>query len=250
MNLKVADIEFAYNSHPVLSDVSFSLDSGQILCVLGVNGSGKSTLLKCLNRILKPQRGSVLVQGKNLLQMNRTYVAQRMGYVPQRYPETQQTVFELVLMGRRPHIHWSLSSSDYERVEEIMSQIGIAHLSMRPAADLSGGELQKAVIARALAQSPEVLLLDEPTSNLDLKNQIEVMSLIRRIVDTENLSAIIAIHDLNLAVHFADQFIFLKDHQIYAAVSKKELTAETISEVYGVEVVLKEFDGRTIVVPV
>jgi iron complex transport system ATP-binding protein len=250
MKLTVAGIDFAYNSHPVLSDVSFALEPGKILCVLGVNGSGKSTLLKCLNRILKPQCGSVLVQGENLLHMNRTHVAQRMGYVPQRYPETRQTVYELVLMGRRPHIRWSLLPSDYERVENVINQIGITHLSTRPASDLSGGELQKVVIARALAQSPEVLLLDEPTSNLDLKNQIEVMGLIRRIVETENLSAVIAIHDLNLAVHFADLFVFLKEHRVYAAVPKKDLTAETIGEVYGIDVVLKEFDGRTIVVPV
>jgi iron complex transport system ATP-binding protein len=218
--------------------------------VLGGNGAGKSTLLKCLNGILKPPRGSVRVDGEELLQMSRASAARRLGYVPQRYSETQQTVFELVLMGRRPHIRWALSAADYERVEEVIEQMGIAHLAARSASDLSGGELQKAVIARALAQSPEVLLLDEPTSCLDLKGQVEVMSLIRRIVETENLSAIIAIHDLNLAVHYADQFVFLKDGRIHAAVSKKDLTAEIIGEVYGMNVVLKEFDERMVVMPV
>ncbi|MGD9367139.1 MAG: ABC transporter ATP-binding protein, partial [Desulfobacteraceae bacterium] len=228
MKLTVADIDFSYNSLPVLSDVNFSLDRGQMMCVLGVNGAGKSTLLKCLNRILTPRRGSVLVEGEELLRMSRNSVARRMGYVPQRHPETQQSVFELVLMGRKPYIQWSLSSNDYELVENIITQIGIAHLSMRPVNDLSGGELQKVIIARALAQSPEILLLDEPTSNLDLKNQLEVMALIRRIVETQGLSAVIAIHDLNIAVRFADRFLFLKEHRIHAVAAKKDLTSEMI----------------------
>jgi len=136
MKLRVTDIHFSYNSHPVLSDVGFSLDRGQVMCILGVNGAGKSTLLKCLNRILKPQRGSVLVEGEDLLCMDQNSVARRMGYVPQRHLETRLTVFEVVLMGRKPHIRWSITSDDYALVEEIIRQIGIEHLSMRPASDL------------------------------------------------------------------------------------------------------------------
>jgi len=249
MKLRVTDIHFSYNSHPVLSDVGFSLDRGQVMCILGVNGAGKSTLLKCLNRILKPQRGSVLVEGEDLLCMDQNSVARRMGYVPQRHLETRLTVFEVVLMGRKPHIRWSITSDDYALVEEIIRQIGIEHLSMRPASDLSGGELQKVVIARALAQSPEILLLDEPTSNLDLKNQLEVMGLIRRIVETQGLSAVVAIHDLNIAVRFADSFLFLKDRRIHAVSTRKNLTSEMIRQVYGVEVALKEIGGHTVVVP-
>lgn len=249
MKLTVANINFSYNSHPVLSDVNFSLDRGQVMCVLGVNGAGKSTLLKCLNRILKPQRGSVLVEGEDLLLMSQNCVARRMGYVPQRHPETRLSVFEAVLMGRKPHIRWALTSDDYILVEKIITQIGIAHLAMRPVSDLSGGELQKVIIARALAQSPEILLLDEPTSNLDLKNQLEVMGLIRRIVETQGLAAVIAIHDLNIAVRFADRFIFLKEQRIHAVSTQKDLTPEMIRQVYGVEVALKQFEGHTIVVP-
>lgn len=250
MRLTVANIEFSYNSHPVLSDVNFSLDRGQIMCVLGVNGAGKSTLLKCLNRILKPRRGSVSVDGKNLLLMSQNSVARRIGYVPQRHPETRLMVFEAVLMGRKPHIRWALGGDDYALVENIITQIGIAHLAMRSVSDLSGGEIQKVIIARALAQSPAVLLLDEPTSNLDLKNQLEVMGLIRRIVETQGLSAVVAIHDLNIAVRFADRFLFLKEQRIHAISTRKGITSEMIHQVYGVEVVLKEFEGQTIVVPV
>jgi iron complex transport system ATP-binding protein len=250
MKLTVDNISFSYNSHSVLSDVRFSLDRGQVLCVLGVNGAGKSTLLKCLNRILKPQTGSVLVEGEDLLLMSQNSVARRMGYVPQRHPETRLTVFEAVLMGRKPHIRWSLDGDDYVLVENIIEQIGIAHLAMRPVCDLSGGEIQKVIIARALAQSPAILLLDEPTSNLDLKNQLEVMGLIRHIVESQGLSAVVAIHDLNIALRFADSFLFLKDRRIHAVSTKDNLTSEVIRQVYDVEVVLEKFGGHTIVVPI
>jgi iron complex transport system ATP-binding protein len=232
-----------------LSDVNFSLNPGEVMCVLGVNGAGKSTLLKCLNRILKPQRGSVLVEGEDLLLMSQNSVARRMGYVPQRHPETQLSVFEAVLMGRKPHIRWSLAADDYTLVENIITQMGISHLAMRSVSDLSGGELQKVIIARALAQSPGILLLDEPTSNLDLKNQLEVMALIRRIVETKNLSAVVAIHDLNIAMRYADRFVFLKERKIHAISTKEDLDSELIGEVYGVEVALRQFEGHTIVVP-
>ncbi len=249
MKLKVDNIDFAYNSHPVLSDVSFTLDRGQVLCVLGVNGAGKSTLLKCLNRILKPKRGSVLVEGDDLLLMSQNDIARRMGYVPQKHPETSLSVFEAVLMGRKPYIRWSIAADDYTLAENIIKRIGISHLAMRPVSELSGGELQKVIIARALAQAPSILLLDEPTSNLDLKNQLEVVDLIRSIIETQGLSAVVAIHDLNIAIRFADLFVFLKEHRIHAVASKKELNPEIIRQVYGVEVTLKEFDGHTVVVP-
>ena len=249
MKLTVANIDFSYNSRHVLSDVSFCLDQGQMMCVLGVNGAGKSTLLKCMNRILKPQCGSVLVDGEDLLQMNQNSVAQRMGYVPQRHPETQLTVFEAVLLGRKPYIRWSLSESDYILVEDIIGQMGISHLAARSVNNLSGGEIQKVIIARALAQAPAVLLLDEPTSNLDLKNQLEVMGLLRRIVETQGLAAVVAIHDLNIAARFADKFVFLKNQKIHAISTKKDLNPKMIQEVYGVEVILEEVKGHTIIVP-
>ncbi|HPQ70572.1 MAG TPA: ABC transporter ATP-binding protein [bacterium] len=249
MKLRVANIDFAYHSRPVLSDVSFTLDQGRIMCVLGVNGAGKSTLLKCLNRILKPQRGSVLVNEENLMRLSQNKVARRMGYVPQRHPDSGLTVFETVLMGRKPHIRWGMGTKDYDAAEDTVRQLGLGHLAMRRVTNLSGGELQKVVIARALAQSPEILLLDEPTSNLDLKNQLEVMGIIREIVKTRGLSAVIAIHDLNMAARFADSFLFLKDQKIHSVVERKGLDTETIRAVYGVDVTLREVEGHTVVVP-
>jgi len=250
MKLSVTDLDFAYNHAAVLTGVSFTLEPGEIMCVMGVNGAGKSTLLKCLNRILKPRGGSVMVGGEDLLSMKRNNIAKLIGYVPQRHPETLLTVFEAVLMGRKPYVQWSMNDRDYEIAEEVIHRIGIAHLAMRPVNGLSGGEIQKVVIARALAQSPEILLLDEPTSNLDLKNQLDVMGLIRQIVETQDISAIIAIHDLNIAVRFAERFIFLRDHFIQAVATRETLTADMIQRVYDINVLLERVGGHTVVVPV
>ncbi len=228
MNLEVSNIRFSYNSLPVLSDVSFTLEPGQIVCLLGVNGAGKSTLLKCLNRILHPQAGTVMADGEDLLKISRNRIARLIGYMPQRHPDTQLTVFEAILMGRKPHIKWSLGPEDYAVVEDTIEQTGIAHLAMHRVCDLSGGEIQKVIIARALAQSPKVLLLDEPTSNLDLKNQHDVMRLVYNIVKTKMLYTIIAIHDLNMALRYADRFILLKEGRIYGVYSKNELSPEMI----------------------
>lgn len=249
MKLTVANIHFSYNSHPVLSDVNFSLSQGEVMCVLGVNGAGKSTMLKCINHILKPTRGAVLLDGENLLSLPQYKVARRVGYVPQHHTKTRLTVFQAVLMGRKPHINWSMGSHDYKMTENIMAQMGLSDLATRPLTCLSGGEIQKVSIARALAQSPQVLLLDEPTSNLDLKNQLEVMRLIRCAVKTESLSAVVAIHDLNIATRFADRFLFLKDGRIHAAAKNNTLTPEIIRQVYGIDVVFKEYKGRPLVVP-
>lgn len=250
MILSVDNIRFSYNSHPVIENISFSLEKGRLLAILGVNGAGKSTLLKCLNRVLRPQTGSVLLGEEDLHRLSQNAIARRMGYVPQQHTQTQLTVYESVLLGRRPHMGLTVGQIDYAVVDQIIGQMGLIDLALRPVSDLSGGEAQKVMIARALAQSPSILLLDEPTSNLDLKNQMEVMALIRSVVSSRGLMAIVAIHDLNLAVRFADQFLFIKDHQVHAMADKDDLCAEMIEAVYGVEVVIQEVGGHRVVVPV
>jgi iron complex transport system ATP-binding protein len=171
MILSVDGLSFRYNSHPVLQDVTFEAPSGQILGVLGVNGAGKSTLLKCINKVLQPHSGSVLLDGTNLLRLRGDAVARRIGYVPQRYNADQVTVFDAVLLGRKPHIKWAATERDLRVVERLLKLMGLEAYALRSVSTLSGGEAQKVVIARALAQEPKVLLLDEPTSSLDLRNQ-------------------------------------------------------------------------------
>jgi iron complex transport system ATP-binding protein len=247
--LSIQGIQFSYPNHMVLRGISFDLPKGKLLAVLGVNGAGKTTMLKCLNRILRPQKGVVLLEGQDLLRMKGNEIARRVGYVPQRYGEERLIVFEAVLLGRRPHLRWAPTQHDFEVVEEALKLLHLEHLAMRPLNELSGGEVQKVILARALAQEPQILLLDEPVSNLDLRNQLEVMGLIDAIIRSRGLSAILSLHDLNLALRFADTFLFLKEGHIHALVGRREITPDLIHEVYGVSVLLQEVEGVPVMIP-
>ena len=248
MILSVAGLKFSYNSHEVLDGVSFNLEKGQILGVLGVNGSGKSTLLKCINRILRPARDTIFLQGKDICRMRGEEIARGLGYVPQKYGDEPLTVFDTVLLGRRPHIRWACTRRDLEVVESILHLMHLENFALRPVNELSGGEAQKVMIARALAQDPEILLLDEPLSNLDLKNQIEVTGLLVQAVQQRGLSAILSVHDLNLALRFADFFLLLKNGKVHAFATREAITAEVIEEVYGVKVILQEVQGYPVMI--
>lgn len=249
MRLRVAEVGFSYNCLPVLQNIDFCVEGGSMLAVLGENGAGKSTLLKCLNRVLRPARGTVELNDENVAHLPRKALARRLGYVPQQHSESPLTVYESVLLGRVPHLAWGVSDDDYNRVEEILGRLGLRDFAMRPVTHLSGGEAQKVLIARALAQDPCVLLLDEPTSNLDLKNQLEVMGMVRSIVDTDGPAAIMAIHDLNLALRFADTLLFLKNHCVHALVDRSSITAAIIADVYGIAVTLHHLNDRIVIVP-
>lgn len=247
--LSIQEIQFSYPSRMVLKDISFELGRGELLAVLGVNGAGKTTLLKCLNRVLRPKKGAVLLDGQDLLGMKGSEIARRLGYVPQRYGEDGLNVFEAVLLGRKPYIRWAPTHHDLQVVENVLKLLRLEHLAMRPVSELSGGEAQKVVMARALAQEPEILLLDEPVSNLDIKNQLEVMGLIEKIVRHQDLSAILSIHDLNLALRFADSFLFLKDGCVHTLARNGQITPEMVYEVYGVHVMLREIQGIPVLIP-
>lgn len=249
MILSVDGIDFSYNSHPVLRGVSFELPRGCVCGILGVNGAGKSTILKCLNRVLKPRAGVVYLEGKDLLEMRRSRVARHVGYVPQNNEDQPLTVFDTVLLGRKPYIKWAPRERDLAIVEKLLKTMHLEHLALRPANRLSGGELQKVTIARALAQEPDILLMDEPTSNLDLKNQLAVMDLVTRTVEREGLSAVVTLHDINLAFRYADYFLMLKDGAVYSFSPRAGVTPEMIREVYGVDVILSRVLDQTCVVP-
>ena len=159
----------------MLRGLNLSLEHGEITGILGVNGAGKSTLLRCLNRILRPQKGVVMVEDRDLSKLGGEQIARLIGYVAQSQEREPLSVFDAVLLGRKPHIKWQATSHDLDVVTTVLTQMGLEPLALRQVSSLSGGEAQKVVIARALAQEPHLLLLDEPTSNLDLRNQLEVM---------------------------------------------------------------------------
>ncbi|XHH10532.1 MAG: heme ABC transporter ATP-binding protein [Candidatus Bathyarchaeia archaeon] len=237
MKLVINDLSFNYAGHTVLKDVEFQVDAGEVLSIVGPNGSGKSTLLKCINRILKTKQNTVLIDGKDTSKINYKELSKLIGYVPQSSSSTFSfTVFDVVLMGRRPYINWNLSERDSEIVAEVLEYLGIGELAMRPFNELSGGEQQKVVIARALAQQPKTLLLDEPTSSLDIRHQLEILCMVRSLTQNEEHSVVVTMHDLNLASRFSDRMLMLKKGEIYACGTPKEvLTEDNIRAVYGIE---------------
>lgn len=249
MILSVEDLSFNYPSRSVIKDVNFSILKGDFLAVLGVNGAGKSTLLKCINRILKPQAGAVYVKKVEAFQLSRRELAKKIGYVAQSNESIRSTVFDEVLLGRKPYIKWEVTNNDLEIVQEALEVLELEEYALRFVDELSGGEVQKVMIARALAQKPEVLLLDEPTSNLDLKNQLEVARVIKKVAREQDMAAVVTMHDLNLAIRFADKFILLKDGHIFAAGTKEVMTPENIEAVYSVPVEINKIGDIPVVVP-
>jgi iron complex transport system ATP-binding protein len=249
MILNVQNLQFSYPGRPVLETASFALEKGQVLAILGTNGTGKTTLLKCLNRILTPTAGTVLIENESISILSRNALAQKIGYVEQQRNGSRATVFNTVLLGRKPYIRWDITQHDMEIASQALATLGLADYALRYLDELSGGELQKVIIARALAQEPEILLMDEPTSSLDLKNQLEVLNLIRQISRERGIAAIVAMHDLNLALRFADRFILLKDKTIYATGGPEVITPENIESVYAVPVMIAAHNGSRVVIP-
>lgn len=252
MKLEIKGVSFGYGSMPALEEVTMSLGDGEIVSLVGPNGSGKTTLLKCINMILKFQKGTVLVEEKDISKLKLKELAKLLSYVPQSAGRSfPSTVFEIVLIGRKPYVDWSVSSRDKEIVSNILSLMGLKEMALRQSNELSGGEYQKVLIARALAQEPQVLLLDEPTSNLDLKHQLDVLNLITSIVKKKNIAAVMAMHDLNLASRFSNKMIFLNGGKIYdAGKPEKVLTERNIRKVYGVEAIVNKNAGYFHVTPI
>ena len=249
MILTVDELKFMYRNRGVLDDIAFSISKGEIVAILGPNGVGKTTLLKCLNRILVPEEGVVTVDGDHLTTLELMEVARRIGYVPQRVETGRLTAFDAVLLGRRPHIGWNITEKDLRIVDAAFKRFMIDHLRLSYIDEMSGGELQMIAIARAFVQEPKILLLDEPTSSLDLKNQIEILDRIRDIVSEHQIAVVMTMHDLNTALRYADRFIFLKDRSIHTYGDINSISASEIEAVYGVPVMIGELWGVPCVIP-
>jgi iron complex transport system ATP-binding protein len=249
MMLQVNGVSFQYKSIPVLDNIHFNISCHEVVAILGPNGVGKTTLLKCMNAILKPQSGTIAIEGENILSLGPMEIARRLGYVAQKSESSRTTVFDAILLGRRPHIVWRISDHDLLITQAAIHRLNLDHLSLRFINELSGGELQKVSIARALVQEPKVLLLDEPTSSLDLKNQIEILQTVREVAATHDVSAVMTMHNLNMALRYSDKFIFLKGGSVFAAGGPDIITPETIQAVYDVSVEIKNYQGAPVVIP-
>ena len=251
IKLQVKDLAFSYDSLPILDNVYIEAAPSKLLSIVGPNGSGKSTLLRCIDRILKPQRGSILLDRREITEMSRMEIAKKLGYVQQTYSRGfPTTIFDTILMGRRPHMGWHTSEEDEEKVWGILRLLDIEEFALKFFNELSGGQQQKVLIGRALAQEADVLLLDEPTSNLDIRRQLEVMEIIKDLVKKEEITAIVAIHDLNLASRYSDRIIMMKRGKIVGAGDPVSvLTAENIASVYGVEAAVRTQSEAPYIMP-
>lgn len=247
--IQVENLSFSYGSHPILQNVSFTLEQGECVAVLGNNGAGKSTLISCISRLRKPSSGNVLIDGSSISQLSRNQLARQIAYVSQKNELAHATVFDAVLLGRKPHMKWGPSAVDYDVAEHALRAVGMEDCRLRYVDQLSGGEQQKILLARALVQEPKLLLLDEPTSSLDLKNQYEVLGLVRRFCRERNITAVLVIHDLNLALRFCDRFLFLRGGRVLAFGGPEAVTPANIRAVYGMDAAVEQVRGVPVVIP-
>lgn len=247
--IEIQNISFSYGSRPILQNVSFSLEQRECVAILGNNGAGKSTLISCISRLQRPSSGNVLINGVSTSKMPRNQLAQQISYVAQKIEPAHTTVFDAVLLGRKPHMKWGPTSTDYDVAHHSLQAVGMEDYRLRYMNRLSGGEQQKVTLARAIAQEPKLMLLDEPTSSLDPRNQYESMELIRHCAHSHNIAVLVVIHDLNLALRFCDRFLFLKDGTVYASGGREAVTSENIRAVYGMDAAVEQFDGIPMVIP-
>ncbi|MEA3560986.1 MAG: ABC transporter ATP-binding protein [Candidatus Omnitrophota bacterium] len=241
--IQVKNISAGYGPRTVLKDVSFNINKGDFIGIIGPNGSGKSTLIRAISRVLKPFNGEILLNNRDIYCLDSRMVAKNIAVVLQETPVNFAfSVFEMVLMGRAPHLgRLELEGKkDFEIVRSCLSLTDTFHLAERDINELSGGERQRVIIAKALAQRPQILLLDEPVAHLDINHQIEISNLIKRLSIENDLTVMMVTHDLNLAADYCQRLILLKEGRIYAGGLPKEvITAQTIKDVYGAKCMVK-----------
>ena len=251
MSLSVQRLSFSYGTRTILDEISFEVVPGAFCALLGPNGSGKSTLVKAIAGVHRPRSGAVAVEGKRTSTLSRRELAKVVGYVPQAGDAPfDLTVREAVMLGRTPHFGLAPGAQDRVKVEDAIVRMGLSDIAEQSMSELSGGQAQRALIARALGQDTRVLLLDEPTSALDLRYQIETLQLVRRITREEGISALIAIHDLNHAARYCDQVVVLHGGHLVADGSPGQaLQVATLRSVYEVDVEVAAHEGAVEVRP-
>jgi iron complex transport system ATP-binding protein len=255
MILQAKNVFISYDKKEVVKDINIDVKKGEIVTIIGPNGSGKSTILKALSRTLKPQKGEILLENKNINSMNTKNIAKKLAVLPQtRHVPSDFTVEALVGYGRYPHLGFGhkLQKHDYEIIDWAIEKTDIKALRHRYVRTLSGGERQRAWISMTLAQNPEILLLDEPTTFLDISYQLETLELIKELNEQLGLTIVMVLHDLNQAVRYSHRIYALKEGRIYShGESKKLLNEEFLREVFRIQgdILLDEKNGCNYLIP-
>lgn len=246
MQITVNGVNFSYSSTPVLKNINLDLEGNEFVSILGPNGVGKSTLIHCMNKILTPTEGVVMINGKDVKEIPLKELAKQIGYVPYSGGDAfPLTVVDTVLMGRHPHNKWKSLDSDLDLVYETLKMLRIEHLAMRNFNELSAGQHQKVMLARGIVQEPKLLLLDEPTANLDIRHQIEVTKLLKELSVTKEMLVIMISHDLNISSKFSDKMILMHEGTIFSVGTPEEvITEDNIRTVYKVDSNVVTHNGR------
>ena len=252
MRLEIEDLRFGYGSKSVLENIVMQASPGEITAVIGPNAAGKTTLLKCIAGILKPE-GSIFLDGKETNNFKKEEITKYVSYLPQESSASAVlTVFEAVLLGRLHSLSWRVGDDALTIVSEVLEDLEIDDLASRYLNELSGGQKQMVSIAQSLVREPKVLLLDEPTSSLDIQHQLEVLVLIRDVTVEREITTLIALHDINLAARYANKFVVMHNGEVYASGKPASvLTPETVRYIYGVNAtVYVDRDGIPQITPI
>ena len=245
--LEIKNLSFGYKNHLVLNNLSLTLLDNKIGVILGKNGAGKSTLFKNILGILKPNEGSINIDNINLNTLSRKERAKKISYVPQDISFGELNVFDSVLVGRLSNFNYFSRYEDEQITKKIIKEMSLEKIMNKNVNELSGGEKQKVAIARALVQEANVLIFDEPTGNLDISNEQLILKEARKIVKEKNVSILISIHDLNLALQYGDDFYFLKDGYIKYHGGKEIFTKEIIKDIFDIEVNIVNIQNQKII---
>lgn len=252
--MEVRDVFFSYGKNKVLKGVSLKIEEGKITTIMGANGCGKSTLFSLMTKNLYPRKGNIFLKGKNIQNLNLKEFAQRVSIVQQYNTASDDiTVESLVSFGRTPHrkMMQGKSEEDEKLVEWAMEVTNLTEYKDREVSRLSGGQRQRVWIAMALAQNTKTLFLDEPTTYLDIRYQIEILELVKKLNEEYHITIIMVLHDINQAIHFSDYIIGLKDGHVAVEGKPDEvITTESIKELYGIELGVTTIDGRKFVLAV
>lgn len=248
--IKVNNLSFAYGKKEILKDISLSINAGEITTILGENGCGKSTLLNLLSKHLKYKSGNIIVNGKEIKEIPFRHFSRMAALVSQHNTAPDSlTVRELVAYGRIPYAHTKEHYKNTHYIDKALEETGLTQLQDQLVSSLSGGQMQRVWIAMAIAQNTKLLFLDEPTTFLDMKHQVEVLRLVKELNQKNGLTVVMILHDINQAIHFSDKVIALKDGNVYFAGKPQEfVTSKHVKEVYGMELTMIQKEEETFVV--
>lgn len=248
--LEIKHLSFSYSKHgnDVLDDISLMLPKGEIGVLLGPNGSGKTTILKNILGLLKPRSGEILFNRHNILSLNRRERAKLIAYVPQTIEFGVLTVFESILTGRVSYFGIKAGKEDYQITEKIIRDMNLEAFSTRSVSELSGGERQKIAIARAIAQNPEIMVFDEPTGSLDLKNEELIIKEAKKLSKEKGMTILMSLHDLNQAMNVGDKLFFLKEGRVKYSINPDEISEDIIRDIYDINTQIVEINNRKIII--